>query len=350
MITTVAGNGIRGYSGDNGPATNAQLNDPQGVAIDAAGNLYIVDGGNYRIRKVSNGVITTVAGNGTAGYGGDGGPATSAQLSPSDVAVDSAGNLFMADYLNNRIRKVSSEGTTPLATVSAASLTPSAPLAPGAIAAGYGTNLVSTIEVAPATGPLPTVLAQTSVTVKDSTGVESLAPLWFVSPSQINYYISEETALGLATITVVRNSQTIASGTLQIERVAPGLFTMNANGQGVPAALAIFSSGEPWQYVFNAACLVGSCQPVPLDLGAATEQVFLQLYGTGIRGRSSLAAATAKIGGVDASVEYAGPVSGMVGLDQVNLRVPRSLIGRGEVEVVLTVDGKTANTVRVNIK
>jgi uncharacterized protein (TIGR03437 family) len=221
------------------------------------------------------------------------------------------------------------------------------------IAAGYGTNLVSTIEVAPGTGPLPDVLAQTSVKVRDSAGVERTAPLWFVSPSQINYYIADETALGQATVAVVRNAQTVASGTLQIERVAPGLFTMNADGQGVPAALAISAKGDgsqTWQYVFNVGCQVGSCQPVPVDLGPATDQVFLQLYGTGIRGRSALAGVTATIGGMNTSVEYAGAVSGLVGLDQANLRVPRSLVGRGQADIILTVDGKNANAVRVNIR
>ena len=80
VITTVAGNGTRGFSGDNGPATSAQLYGPSGVAVDSAGNLYIADSGNNRIRKVSNGVITTVAGNGTGGFSGDNGPAISAQL------------------------------------------------------------------------------------------------------------------------------------------------------------------------------------------------------------------------------------------------------------------------------
>ncbi len=80
MITTVAGNGTPGFSGDNGPATSAQLYGPSAVAVDSAGNLYIADTVNNRIRKVSNGVITTVAGNGTAGFSGDNGPATSAQL------------------------------------------------------------------------------------------------------------------------------------------------------------------------------------------------------------------------------------------------------------------------------
>jgi uncharacterized protein (TIGR03437 family) len=107
VITTVAGSGTQGYSGDNGPAIGAQLNIPYGVAVDSAGNLYIADAHNNRIRKVSNGVITTVAGNGTQGYSGDNGPAVSAQLhTPNRVAVDSAGNLYIADTDNQRIRKV----------------------------------------------------------------------------------------------------------------------------------------------------------------------------------------------------------------------------------------------------
>ena len=108
IVTLVAGNGTPGFSGDGGPATSAQLYYPAGVAVDAAGNLYIADAANQRIRKVSGGVITTIAGNGTSGYTGDNGPATSAQLfTPSAVALDSAGNLYILDFGNNVIRKVS---------------------------------------------------------------------------------------------------------------------------------------------------------------------------------------------------------------------------------------------------
>ncbi|MGA8102850.1 MAG: choice-of-anchor D domain-containing protein, partial [Candidatus Acidiferrales bacterium] len=113
VITTAAGDGTSGYSGDNGPATSAELWSPDGAALDSTGNLYIVDYGNNRIRKVNtSGIITTVAGTGTEGYSGDNGPATSAELSgPSAVAVDSAGNLYIADCYNNRIRKVNTSGT-----------------------------------------------------------------------------------------------------------------------------------------------------------------------------------------------------------------------------------------------
>ena len=111
-LAAVAGNGKGAYSGDGGPALKASLNQPTGVAVDTAGNLYIADELNCRIRKVtSDGIITTIAGTGIAGFSGDGGPANAAQLNnPYDVKLDGAGNLFIADSLNQRIREVSSAG------------------------------------------------------------------------------------------------------------------------------------------------------------------------------------------------------------------------------------------------
>jgi sugar lactone lactonase YvrE len=111
-IVTVAGTGEPGYSGDNGPATQAQLKDPEGLALDAAGNLYIADAHNARVRKVSpEGTITTVAGTGQRGFSGDGGKATDVQLhGPAFVVVDGAGNLFISDTANHRVRKVTPDG------------------------------------------------------------------------------------------------------------------------------------------------------------------------------------------------------------------------------------------------
>ena len=107
VINTIAGNGSQGYAGDGGPASAAQFSSPGGIAVDSSGNLYIADSNNNRVRKISGGTITTVAGNGTAGFSGDAGPATSAELSaPSGLALDTAGNLYIADYGNQRIRKV----------------------------------------------------------------------------------------------------------------------------------------------------------------------------------------------------------------------------------------------------
>src|ERR1035441_10095668 len=116
VLTVVAGNGKAGFSGDGGPATSASLNFPSGVAIDSDGNLYIADENNSRIRKVSSGTIMTVAGNGGKGFSGDGGAATSGSLcGPSGVATDSAGILYIADTCNNRIRRISGGTITTVA-------------------------------------------------------------------------------------------------------------------------------------------------------------------------------------------------------------------------------------------
>ncbi len=115
IISTVAGNGSRGFSGDGGAATVAGLSYPTGVALDAAGNLYVADRFNNRIRKVAagSGIITTVAGNGMRGFSGDGGPATAATLDTvSGVALDAFGNLYVADSYNNRVRKIAAGSGT----------------------------------------------------------------------------------------------------------------------------------------------------------------------------------------------------------------------------------------------
>ncbi|HXJ40274.1 MAG TPA: hypothetical protein VNH18_13425 [Bryobacteraceae bacterium] len=112
IISTVAGTGTAGYAGDGGPATSAQINTPSGICVDPAGNLYIADVGNQRIRKVdTSGTITTLAGNGSRAYGGDGGPAVNASFyNAVRVAVDPSGNVLVADQSNHRIRRVTPSG------------------------------------------------------------------------------------------------------------------------------------------------------------------------------------------------------------------------------------------------
>ena len=112
IITTIAGTGVRGYSGDGGLATRAQLNQPEGMVFDTAGNLVFADSANNRVRKIdSHGVITTIAGTGVAGYSGDGGPATAAAMQPDDVLFDSAGNLYVAEDGDHVVRMINTRGT-----------------------------------------------------------------------------------------------------------------------------------------------------------------------------------------------------------------------------------------------
>ena len=113
VISTVAGNGVTGFSGDGGPATAATMRDPTGIAVDATGNIYFVDCFNERVRKINmtTGIITTVAGTGIGGYSGDGGPATAARIShPNGIAVDGGGNIYIPDQLTARVRKISAAG------------------------------------------------------------------------------------------------------------------------------------------------------------------------------------------------------------------------------------------------
>lgn len=251
------------------------------------------------------------------------------------TATDAEGNT--SEF--SRPRKIV-QTSGPVVNVSAASYAGD-PLAAESIVAAFGSNLATTTDRA-TTLPLPTVLAGTTVKVLDGMGVERTAPLYFVSPAQVNYQVPPGTAQGVATATITNADGVRYAASMEIVSVAPGLFSASGTGQGLAAAnvLRVRAGGSQ------------TYEPVaqPIDLGPETDQVYLLLYGTGIRKRSSLGAVRVSIGGTAAAVSYAGPQPQYPGLDQVNVLLPRSLRGRGEVEVVLTVDGKVANTVRVNVR
>ncbi len=234
--------------------------------------------------------------------------------------------------------------------VSAASFS-GASLAPASIAAAFGAKLSST-TLTPQ-GSLPTTLGGTSIKVVDSAGVERLSPLFLVSPLQINFLVPANTALGTATVTVFNGNSVIASGIVPITATSPGIFTADANGRGLLAGVALRvkeDGSQQFEQVLRFDAAQNKIVAVPIDLGNSADQVFLIVFGSGIRFRSSPAAVTSTIGGTDAPIFFAGAQGEFVGLDQVNLLVPQSLAGRGEVDVTLTVDGKAANTVRVVIK
>lgn len=239
----------------------------------------------------------------------------------------------------------------PVQNVSAASYAGAA-LASDSIVTAFGSGLASALEVA-VSNPLPTTLAGTTLKVKDSAGTERSAALFFVSPTQINYLIPSGTASGQATVTVTSADGIISTASVQIENVAPGLFAADASGRGVAAAvvLRVKANGEQvYEPVARFDPSQNKMVAVPIDLGPEGEQVFLIAYGTGLRYRSGLNGVNLRLGGTDAQVLYAGPQNDFVGLDQSNVRIPRSLAGRGEVDILLSMDGRTANTVKVWIK
>lgn len=181
VITTIAGT-TPGFSGDNGPAIRAQLDGPYGIALDSSGNLFIADSNNQRIREISNGIITTVTGSGPAGvnlggFGGDNGPATSALLNePSGVAVDSAGNLFIADTVNSVVREVSDQIITTIAGGAATSGQLSAPLGVAVDPAGKvyiadgnlnGLRLLTPASASPSIGSVTTAYGTSTIAQND---------------------------------------------------------------------------------------------------------------------------------------------------------------------------------------
>jgi uncharacterized protein (TIGR03437 family) len=252
--------------------------------------------------------------------------------------IETAGVDYILPYWMARYYGV----VPPVALQSAAA--PNAAVTPESIASIFGSNLSAITQPANIQPP-PQSLGGVTLTVTDSTGAARVAPLMYVSPTQINFVVPSGSATGLATFATA-NASTFGI----IQPVAPTLFSMSGDGRGVAAADAIAVQGSSQQTsvpVFQ--CSTSGCVSTPIQL-SANQTVYLILYGTGIRNRSSLANVTANIGGTNVPVLYAGPQPSFEGLDQVNVTLPASLSGSGEINVVLTVDGQTANPVTVNIR
>ncbi len=235
--------------------------------------------------------------------------------------------------------------------VSAASYSPGSVATEGIVSV-FGEDFGAKAESATST-PLPKELGETRVYVTDANLVERVAPLFFVSPTQINYLIPEGTVPGDAKVVIANKGTVVSTGTVKVTEMAPAFFTANADGKGAPAAYAIRVKADNSQ-VSEAVAEYDSAQkkfvPAPISFGAQEDQIFLVLFGTGVRYYSSMGNVKATIAGVEAEVHYAGPQGQYVGLDQVNIRVPRSALVGGEVDLVLSVDGMKSNPVRVHIR
>jgi uncharacterized protein (TIGR03437 family) len=207
-------------------------------------------------------------------------------------------------------------------------------LAPEAIASLYGSNLAAAPQWAQSQ-PLPTALGGVTVALKDANGGVFPAPLFYVSPSQVNWLIPKGVASGVATITLANGSATF-TGTVTIASTAPGLYTATQTGQGPAAAQATNGQTHTNTSQCNSA---GNCTLIPINV---TSQPYLVLYGTGMRGAAQ-ANVSVKIGNIDAAVTYAGAQGVYAGLDQVNLALPTTLKGRGQLVVTVTVNGQATN-------
>jgi uncharacterized protein (TIGR03437 family) len=390
IITTVAGTGSYGrwgYSGDGGPATSAELNRPQGVAVDVSGNLFIADSDNRVIRKVSPtgiittvtnqgygalavavdasgnilyseynrileistaGIITPVAGNGLLGYSGDGGPATMAQLDgASGIAIARNGNVYIADSLNHAIRMLTPAGSSSVPSVTdggivnAASFT--SPVAPGGIVSLFGNFLVTVPEEAK-TLPIQNTLGGLSL---QFSGVP-LAPLFFAGPTQTNAQIPWELAgQTQTTVVAIFNGQSSSAQTVSLAAYAPGIFVSQpatALGAIVDSHYLLVDSANP--------ATAGSTvvQIFCTGLGPVTNQPATGAASPGSPLAWTTTKATATIGGMAADVSFSGLAPGFVGLYQVNALVPPGSAKGGAVPVTIAIGGVSSNTVTIAVQ
>ena len=417
-ITTVAGDGISAFFGDGGPATSAGLSYPHDVSVDGSGNLYIADSANNRVRKVSAaGIITTIAGNGSLAYAGDGGPAASAQLNnPDGVTIDSAGNVYVSDAGNSAVRR-----RTPCTyAISPASL--QFPAAGGTLsftitsAAACSWNISGFLSAPPwptwiaisgqnfGTGPATvTLLVQsnsgvsrsgqisvsgTIVSVSQSSGFAvsaggvmndatyiapvapgsiaavfgnfptnmpsfSLqfggisAPLFYAGANQLNVQVPWELA-GQSQTTVVLGNENAAVQTVPLATYAPGIFTMNAQGRGQGAILDssyplvdTTSPAIPGTTVFQIYCT---------GLGPVTNQPPTGATAASNSLSWTTTTATVTIGGLPAIVSFSGLAPGYVGLYQVNALVPSGVPAGDAIPVVVSIGGLQSNSATIAVQ
>jgi uncharacterized protein (TIGR03437 family) len=210
-------------------------------------------------------------------------------------------------------------------------------------------DVIGVTSDAGATLPLTTALAGVTVTIKDSAGATRAAQLYgvFASTGQVNFVIPTGTARGAATVTVTAPSGS-QTAPITISDAAPGLFTASQNGRGVPTGQILLVHADGSQTVENLATLAGSTYvATAIKLASTTDQVFLQLYGTGIRHAAKV---TATISGAPVAVPYAGQQGSYPGLDQVNLQLPQTLPASGALNIVVTAAGQPANSVMVLVQ
>jgi len=221
-------------------------------------------------------------------------------------------------------------------------------IAPGSLAGANGQNLALGFP-GPIFGILPLVFDGTSVSIVDSAGNTTAAPMFYVSPNEVDFEVPAGVAAGSAKVIVTSDGVSQTAGNIQVAATAPGLFTLNSSGLATAYADRVSATGTQTAEVVYTMASNGAITATPISLGSATDQVVLILYGTGIAG-AGIANTKVTINGVNATVLYAGPQGGSPGLDQVNVLIPASLAGKGNVNLQLTGGGVAANPVQITIQ
>lgn len=260
---------------------------------------------------------------------------------------------FLGPPVDERLPVIHASNAPTWANVPAASFAATGLLTSSMVTAGFGPNLAETN--AGAGEVLPLILANRRVLVTDSVGTQRPAKLYFVSREQINYVMPEGLSEGPAVIRLVSGTnEVIKVGLTEIRKTAPAIFTANANGRGAPAGLLVRvkpGNVQSWESLSILNPATNRYDPLPIDLGPPEQFLVLALFGTGWRQTQALSDVFVSVGGVTCPVEYVGKQPTYDGVDQINVRLPRDLIGRGEAQVVVgVVGGGYANTVTLNFK
>jgi trimeric autotransporter adhesin len=330
-LSTLAGDYTSGFSGDGGKASNALLMDPMAVAVDAAGNVYIADTINSRIRKVTPaGIITTIAGRGT-GFSGDGGIATAARmLFPRALVLDAGGNIYVADSENNRVRLLQAPAPAIGANGVLNAASYAQEVSPGSLASVFGANFST--SGAQATDSSVSVLVNGQA-----------APITYAGSGQINFQVPWGTPTGTAKVTVAANGKTSNSISVPVTTAAPGLFFDTSSGQAV---------------VLN----TDSSQNAPANPAPSGSTITAFLTGSGpVNPQVTDGAAapdrpvalitspySAAVGSSPARVDSAVLAPGRVGLVQMTIVVPPGL-APGDYPLSITIAGQTSNTATISV-
>ena len=236
--------------------------------------------------------------------------------------------------------------TKPAVTI-VSSANPQGAIAPGSLATAYGADLAQGTPGSTSL-PLPTSFGGTTLTIVDAAGQSTPAPLLYVSAGQVNFYVPPGVATGTAQVTVVSGDGTQSAGSVQVATVAPGIFALNSANLAAAVGILVAANGAQTPLQVYAVNSAGAVVANPLNLGSASDQVYLELYGTGIQaaGTSNVQVTVA---GTSVPVQYAGK-STFTGEDQVNILLPHSLAGAGAVTVQVTAAGVAANPVMITVQ